>query len=211
MGKTKIEWTNYTKNPIKGICKTGCPWCYAIRMYKRFKWNPEIRFAPEVLDEIKGIKKPSKIFLCSTHEIFGKWIPNKWRKEIYKTIKNNPDHIFQLLTKQPQNIPYYDFGKNVWIGVTITNEKEKKKIDYIRKVKCGVRFVSFEPLLDNIYPDLKDIDWIIIGKLTGSKKIKLEKEWVLDIMREARARHIPIFIKNNIKWEKTIQNFPKKE
>lgn len=70
-GKGKIDWTDYTINPVKGKCPNVCWYCYARQMYDRFKWNPKIRFEPKVLEEIKKIKKPSKIFIGSTHELFG--------------------------------------------------------------------------------------------------------------------------------------------
>lgn len=77
----------------------------------------------------------------------------------------------------------------------------------------GTKFLSFEPLLELTVPFKLDgyfrrIDWIIVGKLTGSKKIKLEKEWVLSLIRDCRANNIPIFLKDNLKWEEKIQEFP---
>ena len=57
INKTKIEWCDYTINPIKGICKNNCWYCYAIRMYKRFGWNPKIRFKEDELKKIYEIKE----------------------------------------------------------------------------------------------------------------------------------------------------------
>lgn len=213
MNKTKIEWTDYTKNPIKGKCRIACEYCYAIRHYNRFKWNPEIRFAPSVLKEIKNIKEPSKIFLCSTHEIFGGWIERSWQQAIFDTIWDNSNHTFQILTKLPENIPNIYMPPNLWLGVTIDKQKTIRRKDYLLKTDAGIKFISFEPLLEEINIDLDGIDWVIIGAETGNRKgkIKPKKEWIEELIGNARIEGIPIFLKNNLKWGggEKIQEFPK--
>jgi len=213
MNKTKIEWTDYTKNPIKGICKMGCDYCYAIAMYKRFKWNPEIRFVPEVLDEIERIKQPSKIFLCSTHEFFGRWIPNEWRRSVLNKIKEYPQHIFQILTKHIERACIWNFPDNVWLGVTI-DKMVGTRLICLRQSSAKIKFVSFEPLLGEIIIDLEGIDWIIIGAETGNRKgkVKPKEQWILNLLKEAEDHQIPIFMKNNLKpyyKGELIQEFPK--
>ena len=84
--KTKTEWCDYVINPIKGLCPVDCKdnqgksYCYARRMYKRFKWNPEIRFVKErlIMPSI-----PSRFFIGSTMELFGDWIKDEWMEEIF--------------------------------------------------------------------------------------------------------------------------------
>jgi len=110
-------------------------------------------------------------------------------------------HTFQLLTKNPELIPPKTYPENVWIGTTVTCENgDWRNIEEIKKVKAGVRFASFEPLLGMLpwEVDLKGLDWIIIGKLTGSRKVPLDPEWVRRILKEAVQLEIPVFIKNNL-------------
>ena len=73
MQKSKIEWTDYTSNPLKGLCPVACPYCYARGMYHRFKWNPDIWFEPRELETWKRIPAGSKVFVGSTIELFGEW------------------------------------------------------------------------------------------------------------------------------------------
>lgn len=119
------------------------------------------------------------------------------------------DHTFQLLTKNPERIPIGNWAimKKIWIGTTITNENDDwRNLEHIKKVQAIVRFASFEPLLGKLPLDaasLRGLDWIIIGKLTGSRKVQLDPQWVYDILGLAQIRDIPVFIKNNI-----LNNYP---
>jgi len=118
-GKNDIEWTDYTWNPLKGLCSVNCkdlqgkPYCYARRMYKRFKWNPKIRLDEKELLEPLKLKKPSKIFVCSTIELFHPDILQKWQRFIFDIIKECPQHTFVILTKIPENAIGWSFPENV--------------------------------------------------------------------------------------------------
>ena len=219
MNRTKIEWTNYSWNPIVG-CSHGCWYCYARKITQRFpKIFPngfEPTFYPERLIEPSLLKKPSKIFCCSISDLFASWTPTKWRDQILEAIEKCPiKHTFQLLTKNPERIPLdYIFPENVWVGTTVTNEgKDWINIDHIKQVKAKIKFISFEPLLDEVPPntDLRGIDWVIVGKLTGSKKVKLNMNWVEDIKFECSFNKIPIFMKNNLKLQNPRQEYPKEK
>jgi len=219
MNKTKIEWTDYSWNPITG-CKHGCWYCYAKKLCLRFPKNfPngfEPTFYPERLNEPHKLKKPSKIFVCSIADLFAPWTNHLWRMQVLESIEKCPvKHTFQLLTKNPEGAYDYDFPDNVWVGTTITDQWElEDKIDDMLNINAKVRFISFEPLLSHIFSLglIYTFDWIIVGKLTGSKKIQLKKHWVKDIVDKTRDWSIPLFMKNNLKpiWdEPLIQEFPR--
>lgn len=202
MNKTKIEWTDFSWNPISG-CDHGCWYCYAKKMAQRF---PKVfpngfkpTFHPERLQEPYHYKKPSKIFVCSIADLFAPWSLPEWRDAVLMSCLGCPvKHIFQLLTKNPERIPPFNFPENFWIGCTVTNEAEDwRGIEHIKKVKCGVRFVSFEPLLGALpeHVDLQGVDWIIIGKLTGSRRVKLDPHWIYRILHLASELGIPVFMK----------------
>ena len=220
--KSSIGWCDMTWNPIKGLCPIGCKlpdgreYCYARRMYKRFKWDSELALQYSTIDIYKKEwpKKPSKIFVCSTIEMFHPEIPKDWRDEIFETIKEFPQHTFQILTKFPQNIDR-EMPDNVWLGVTITGKENQWKRGFdLYKEKAKIKFISFEPLMDDIeiIEELEIFDWIIIGALTGyGKKYQPEKMWIYNIVDECKYREIPIFMKDNLKeiWgENLIQEFP---
>lgn len=189
----------------------------AMRFPKVFPQGFKPSFYPERLKEPAKCKKPSKIFVCSVADIFASWTPLEWRNAILDTIYECPvKHTFQLLTKNPENIPKgYVFPENVWVGTTVTNENNDwKNVAEIKTINARVKFVSFEPLLGP-FPDnicLEGLQWIIIGKLTGSQRIKLDTYWVWHIKNEARRHNIPIFMKNNLSppWpkEQIFQEFP---
>lgn len=206
LNRTGIEWTEYTANPIKGLCKIKCKYCYARRIYERFKWDPEVRYVPEVFEGLEKIP-PSRIFICSTHELFGHWIPYEWIQEILDTCKKNPQHTFQILTKRPQRTLEFHFPDNIWVGTTVTDVNSLINVNSLIRCDARIKFVSFEPLLEDVLPrddfllpTLKFIDWVIVGALTGPgrKKHFPRKEWVNNIIRGARAYKLPVFIKDNL-------------
>jgi len=214
---TKIEWTDETKNPIKGYCPMKCDYCYAHEFYNRFKWNKEIRFEPKVLTEINKIKKPSKIFLCSTIDLFHpKTFNAYWFKQILDTIKFNPQHIFQILTKLPENIPIIEYPTNLWLGVSLDGlwKTDIRNILYFIEddnIKSSIKFLSLEPYKKEIDGSIvTGFDWVIIGGQTGKKKFIPPKEWIERIIRWCKTnRNIPVFLKNNCHYPEVIQEYPK--
>lgn len=223
MQKTKIEWCDYTWNPIKGICQMGCSYCYAKKIYQRFKWDPTPRLDEKELTTFwnKPIPIGSKIFVCSTHELFGEWVTEKWIESILIVIAKWQIYIFQILTKNPFRARFFNFPKNVWLGTTITGKFDYSRLYWLLKSNAKIKFVSFEPLLssiclsgDHLFPkELKQVDWIVIGGLTGSRKMNCEthpemKEWIDEIVAFAREHNIPVFIKDNAKYPEVIREFP---
>lgn len=218
MNRTKIEWTDYTWNPIVG-CNHGCWYCYARKLAQRFpKKFPngfEPTFHPERLKEPYELKKPSKIFVCSIADIFAPWTPEVWRDAVLDAIFKCPiKHTFQLLTKNPEEIPDIYFPGNVWIGTTVTGENgDWRNIEQLSRVRAKIRFVSFEPLLGSIPSSVINsaLAWVVIGKLTGSRKVKLNPVWVYQIVQEAEFWKIPVFLKDNLLKEfpfPRIQEYP---
>jgi len=220
MNKTKIEWADYTWNPIKGLCPVGCWYCYARKMHTRFGLGKKYFLEGEnerLLDDRelwapRKIKKPSRIFVCSTYEIFHP-AADFARDEIFKEIKACHWHTFIILTKYPQNIDR-SMPENVWLGVTISGLEDSWRGVRLFNAKAKIKFVSYEPLLSfplSMPPG--GMNWIIIGKLTGhGKKYDPPKRWVENLVDTARALDYPIFLKNNLKeiWgEPLIQELPK--
>ena len=213
MNRTKIEWTDYSWNPITG-CSHGCWYCYAKKLFTRFHRSFEPTFHPERISEPRHLTKSSKIFVCSVADLFAPWTPVEWMTAVMYAIVTCPvKHTFQLLTKNPERIPLvypYKFPDNCWVGTTVTTENgDERNIDAIKKVDAKVKFVSFEPLLGRlsvpspVEPDkqmfeLKGLQWIIIGKLTGSRRVKLDPEWIDDILLDTTIHDIPVFMKNNL-------------
>ena len=221
MQKTNIEWTDYVFNPIKGLCPVDCKlpdgksYCYARKIYKRFKLNPEISF----VSPYSFPRMPSKIFVNSTIELFHPKIPKGWRDWIFDDIKDNPQHIFQILTKFPQNIDR-DIPDNVWLGATITRGADLWRIKELMARKAIIRFVSYEPFLQDMPNHClermnEQIDWLIIGRITGhGRKHDPACDSLIELVGHTRRFGVPVFLKNNLKeiWgDNLIQEFPNKE
>ncbi len=206
MQRTRIEWCDYSINPVKGKCPMACTYCYARRMYDRFKWDPEIRYE-HVFDELFHIQ-PSKIFVGSTMEVCGNWVKLEWMDFILGYIKMLPEHTFIFLTKCPQNLPPWSpFPDNCWVGVSATNWLQfSDALGRLATVKASVRFLSFEPLLEQIQFDMlqkmlfpRVIDWLIIGQQTPAKKATMPKVgWIEEIVSACDKAGIPVFLKDNL-------------
>jgi protein gp37 len=184
---TKIEWCRnedgtpgLTINPVRGLCPVGCSYCYARRHYQRFHlfkdgtpnptWDYKIRFdvhgyqdAPDW--NLKSIKKPSKIFVGSTMELFGEWVEPRWLETLFQVIRRYPQHTFIFLTKRPANlIKWSPFPENCWVGCSVTNQLDAdKRLPELCKIDASVRFVSCEPLLGEVNLNAYLLGWANAG------------------------------------------------
>jgi len=196
MNRTKIDWPglNYTWNPVIG-CKSGCSYCYARAWAKRAGRSFEPVFSEGQYRKPYKIKEPSKIFVCSLADLFGDWIPKEWIERVLKVVKENPQHTFMFLTKNPKRYSEFDFPKNCQLGMTITGANTYKEnadilgMAYLKNYK----FASIEPLLGMIDYPLNIFDLVIVGAMTGAGAIEPKKEWIDSI------KHPNIFYKSNIK------------
>jgi protein gp37 len=218
MGKTKIDWADYTISPITGCnnfnTKICGDYCYARKMAHRLKgrygyseddpFRPA--FHPEKLQDIYNLPKGHKrVFLTSMGDWFSEGVDPNWIEATLSAVRLRLDHTFLVLTKRPEFIPsisegFLDRPQNLWVGVSVTNQIDAHRIDIIRKMFMGNLFVSFEPLHSPIIADLSGVSWVILGAESGNRKGKIipKKEWITEIIGVARDAHIPVFVKRNI-------------
>ena len=154
MNKTKIEWCDYTWNPITG-CTRGCEYCYARAISRRFKRSFRPTFHPKRISEPSMVKKPSRIFTCSMGEFWDSEVSDWWRDAVFHTMRENPKHTFQILTKVPENINLLGepFPRNVWLGVSITSPEDVWRIHRLKELRVFsylTLFVSVEPYLERM-------------------------------------------------------------
>ena len=201
MNKTKIEWCDYTWNPVVG-CKRGCPYCYAKRIFQRFHKTEkfeDLKFYPKRLSDPYSKKEPAKIFVGSMTDICY-WEP-KWVEQVLAVIKQCPQHTFMFLTKDTLAYERHKFPLNCWLGMTNTEEWIDCR-SKLYKLLPNKRFLSIEPLINKINHHVLGNIWelVIVGGLTPHPVHK--KEWVDNIIRHCDHVKIPYFLKNNLHYKK---------
>ncbi len=212
---SKIEWTDKTWNPITGCTKhsAGCLHCYAEVMARRIKAMGLSKYAngfkltlhPECLEEPRKWKKGHNIFVCSMSDIFHENVPFSFVDSIMETIKACPQHHFQLLTKRAERMTEYfadrEVPDNVWLGVTVENRATVYRISLLSNIKAKVKFLSCEPLLEDIgVIDLSHIDWIIVGGESGRNARPMKEEWAVNIQRQVEEQGKAFFFKQWGTW-----------
>ncbi len=207
---SKIEWTESTWNPVTGCTKIseGCQHCYAERLANRLQamGNPKytegfrVTLHPDSLQDPINWKKPSMIFVNSMSDLFHKDVPLEYIQQVFNVMTKATQHTFQVLTKRADRMAEVAgellWPRNVWMGVTVENSKHKDRIDALRTVPATVRFISFEPLLDDVGTvDLHDIHWAIIGGESGPGARPLKEEWVLHLKEQCEAQNTLFYFK----------------
>jgi protein gp37 len=210
MAESSIEWTEMTWNPTTGCTKlsSGCTNCYAEKMtfrlqamgMKKYNHGFQVRCHEEELKIPFSWQKPRIIFVNSMSDLFHEEIPLSFIKRVFEVMNNCPQHIFQVLTKRSdillQYSPLLDWTPNIWMGVTVENNKVVHRVDNLRKTGALVKFLSLEPLLGPL-PELglELIDWVIVGGESGPKARPIKEDWVIDIRDLCQAKQVPFFFK----------------
>lgn len=217
MATSKIEWTDKTWNPVTGCTKQseGCRNCYAEVMARRLKGMHKPKYQkgfaltlhPEDLNEPKKWRAKSMVFVCSMGDLFHKDVPFEFVDKVMQTITETPQHRYQILTKRAERMAEYfathKVPANVWLGVTVEEERTKFRMDYLRQIPATVHFLSCEPLLSDLGEmNLEGIEWVIVGGESGVKARPMQEAWVLNIKRQANAAKVPFFFKQWGTWSK---------
>lgn len=204
-------------------------------------WNGDVFCDEHALEIPLHWRKPRRIFVCSMSDLFHPAVPFEFIDKVFYTIIQTEQHIFQILTKRPERmLEYFESGtpprhtwlheqdaKNFWLGVTCENRKELWRLYELLKIQAAIRFVSFEPLLEDIREipltscreddtELEEfgqhIDWVIVGCESGPNRRPCKTEWVRSIVSQCKAAGVPVFVKQlNIdgKVVHKLEQFPK--
>lgn len=213
---SRIEWTEATWNPTVGCTKIspGCKHCYAESMAKRLKAMKtpgyengfKLTVLSERLSEPLERKRPTVYFVNSMSDLFHQSVPDAYIDQVFDVIAKCPQHTFQILTKRAERLATYSGRRqlptNAWIGVSVEDRKYGiPRIDHLRQVKASVRFLSVEPLLEDLGPvDLTGIHWVIVGGESGPKSRPMKLDWVLDLKRQCEVQSAQFFFKQWGGW-----------
>ncbi|QNN21564.1 phage Gp37/Gp68 family protein [Planctomycetales bacterium ZRK34] len=224
MATSTIEWTEKTWNPIAGCTPVspGCLNCYAAMMatrlaamgQRKYDGTAEWRSGRAVftgiinLDETAlaipcRVKKPTVWFVNSLSDLFHEGVPQDFRRRIFATMNESPQHQFQILTKRPQVAldvaADLTWTPNIWMGTTVENSAVIERAAVLSRIPAAIKFLSVEPMLGPI-PDLPldGIHWVIIGCESGPKKRPFENEWAVDVIEQCRNMDVAVFVKQVI-------------
>lgn len=210
MAQSSIEWTEMTWNPTTGCSKVsqGCKFCYAEIMSKRlqamgvekYKDNFEVRIHPDALKTPYTWKKSKIVFVNSMSDLFHEDVPLDFIQDVFDVMRDNSQHVFQVLTKRAERLlelnEHLKWSHNIWMGVSVEDQKVESRIDFLRKTNARVKFLSLEPLLGplpNI--NMEGIDWVIVGGESGHRPRPIEVDWVLDIQEQCEKNDVAFFFK----------------
>lgn len=264
-GKTKIEWSECTWNPVRGCTKVspGCRSCYAETFAERFRgvaghpyeqgFDP--RTAPDQLDAPLHWRKPRTIFVNSMSDLFGEFVSDDYIAAVFGVMGACPQHTHQVLTKRAARLSewfvwvgdQYGIGgripasvvcdeaacttersglymhrfhsaekpwplPNVHLGVSVEDRKYGlPRIDHLRRCPAAVRFLSIEPLLEDLGEfDLTGIHWVIVGGESGPGARPMHPAWVRRIREQCVAAGVPFFFKQWGAWHQGLRRVGKK-
>jgi protein gp37 len=213
-GYTAIEWTDATWNPVSGCTKLsrGCDNCYAERIAERFRGVPrhpfergfDLTLRPHKLREPLCWPRPRRIFVNSMSDLFHKEIPTGFIDQAFDTMEQAHWHVFQVLTKRSSLLRRYINARyrermpppNIWLGVSVEDRRSMSRLRHLADSKASVRFVSFEPLLEDLGGlELAGIHWAIAGGESGPKARPVDADWVRSIRDQCEAAGVAFFFK----------------
>lgn len=221
MNRTSIEWVRnpdgspgFTYNPVTG-CETGCSWCYARRIARRFgKTTAERAFRPQFhpdrLDEPLRRKKPSGIFVGSMCDLFGDWVPRGLLIEVLRVTWEASNHTFMFLTKNPKRYRSFKFPRNAWLGFTAVDQDAYNAGSiHMSRMAHNMTFVSIEPMLSPVRLETYAPSWVIVGPLSGPGAKQPNRRWVQNLIADARRSDVSVFLKDKLDWHgHRPQEFP---
>lgn len=212
---SSIEWTDATWNPVRGCTKIspGCAHCYAETFAERFRGVPghpfeqgfDLKLVPEKLTEPLRWATPRMIFVNSMSDLFHERVPDSYIEDVAKVMVSADWHIYQVLTKRADRMSSLLRTKlqcaatkaHIWWGVSVENRKHGvPRIDLLREAPARVRFLSLEPLLEDLGDiNLTGIDWAIVGGESGPGARPMAAAWVRSLRDRCHVAGVAFFFK----------------
>ena len=209
MQRSQIEWTEATWNPVTGCTQVspGCANCYAMRFAERFRGVPghpyergfDLQLRPERLDQPLRWRKPRTIFVNSMSDLFHPDVPDAYIQQVFAVMQEASQHRFQVLTKRSERLaelsPTLPWPQNIWMGVSVENQRWTSRIDDLRQTGAAIKFLSCEPLLGPLELDLDGIDWVIAGGESGPGARPMDGDWVRGVRDQCGETNTAFFFK----------------
>ena len=212
---SSIEWTDATWNPVRGCRKVspGCKHCYAETFAERWRGIPghpyeqgfDLRLVPDKVAEPLSWVRPRRVFVNSMSDLFQEGVPGSFVRQVFEVMRLADWHTYQVLTKRARTMrewvcaerPELAGEPHVWLGVSVEDQKHGlPRIDELRATPAATRFLSIEPLLEDLGEfDLREIDWVIVGGESGPGARPMNPAWVVSIREQCDRARVPFFFK----------------
>jgi protein gp37 len=212
---SSIEWTDATWNPLRGCTKIspGCAHCYAETFAERFRGVPghpyeqgfDLRFVPEKLMEPLRWSRPKMVFVNSMSDLFHEDVPVDYIRRVVRVMEQANWHTYQVLTKRSERLRDLlrtDLRsaaglRHIWWGVSVENRAHGlPRVEHLRSSPAAVRFLSIEPLLEDLGTiPLDGIHWAIVGGESGPGARPMREEWVVSLRDQCQAAGTAFFFK----------------
>lgn len=207
---SRIEWTDYTWNPVTGCSKisAGCSNCYAERManrlramgVQRYSDGFEVRLHEDLLSVPLKWRAPRMVFVNSMSDLFHEDVPLTFIERVFRVMNECPQHTFQVLTKRAERLVQISshlwWTHNIWMGVTVENADVVYRIDCLAASDARIKFLSCEPLIGPLERvRLSSIDWVIAGGESGPGSRPMLVHWATSLRDQCQAAGVPYFFK----------------
>jgi protein gp37 len=204
-----------TWNPVRGCTKIspGCKHCYAAAFAERFRGVKDhpyeqgfnLRLVHEKLLEPFTWTRPSMVFVNSMSDLFQADVPDEFILRVVQVMLKADWHTYQVLTKRSERLMEMLNGplqfatktEHIWWGVSVEDVRYgTPRIEHLRMTPAGIKFLSVEPLLEDLGPvDLAGIDWVIVGGESGPGARPMDESWVKGLLKQCRSHRVPFFFK----------------
>lgn len=211
MAQSSIEWTEMTWNPTTGCTKVsaGCKFCYAEVMTRRLqamgieKYKDgfkKVKVHEDSLNIPYSWKGSKTVFVNSMSDLFHPQIPFEFIQKVFAVMNDTQQHTYQVLTKRAERLyelhHELNWTKNIWMGVSVEDERVTDRIDFLRETNAKTKFLSCEPLIGPLKKmNLNNIDWVIVGGESGRKARPMSEQWVWDIKMQCQEQEVAFFFK----------------
>ncbi len=222
---SRIEWTEATWNPVAGCSAVspGCLNCYAARLALRLGHMPNragwkyrgtaeraldgrpvfaghVRVDEKALDQPRQWRTSRRIFVNSMSDLFHEQVPSDFIRRVFHVMADCSHHTFQVLTKRPERaldlVRALPWPVNVWMGTSVEDRRYLDRVETLRRIPAGTRFLSCEPLIGPLPRlPLDGIHWVIVGGESGPGARPMRRKWVVDIRDQCSSAGVPFFFK----------------
>ena len=138
-------------------------------------------------------------------DLFHEDVPDDYIASVVEVMMQADWHTYQILTKRSARMSellrtrlrFAAAKGHIWWGVSVENRKYGlPRIEHLRTAPAAVRFLSVEPLLEDLGTiNLSHIHWVIVGGESGFGARRMQREWVISIRRQCRVSGVPFFFK----------------